>query len=157
MYNSNTPGKGRVLMHCSPLEGPNTESGHSIPYITVCDLWKNMLRAPSQLANLNSFPAPVFGNYAGSGTPVLSVAPGILRPHCPTCNSAPLHHCTPFRQGNLSQEISIGPDFELQGCITFLWQLTKALSPLSLLSPTLQKVGTSLFVEFQPFFPYISS
>ena len=74
------PNESRGLLHPSPLQRPSTESGHLTH--PVC----GTTHEPSPRL------APMLGNSASSGTPAPSVPPGILRPHCPSCGSAPFRH-----------------------------------------------------------------
>jgi len=79
-----------------PGEGAGSGSGFApswalawrlIPQLccVVHGLWQHQAERPLHGSPIaTSFPAPVLGNSGGSGTPVLSVTPGILRPHCPT-------------------------------------------------------------------------
>lgn len=70
-------------------------------HAAVCGLWWTMMSWKPLWSTLThtGFPAPVLGNSACSGTPVLSVTLGIVRPHCPTKDSALLHHLSPFQSG----------------------------------------------------------
>ena len=80
----------------------------------------------------------------------------------------PISLLSTFQAGKTQRQISKGPNFEPQDCITFLQLVYKGsfhpptfisryIPSISLLlTPTLQEVVTFLFVEFQLFFLYIS-
>lgn len=75
--------------------------------------WESLLC----LLTITSVNAPLLGHSIGSGFPVLSESPGILRPQRSTWISALFIHFALFRKGYLSlEQISV-----LQYYITFHW------------------------------------
>ena len=97
----------------------------TIPW-SVHSLWcMAQVGFSSRITDLNPFPAPVLGNFANSGSPAQAPLFFLCLRNTETSLSllwfCLFHHWALFMQGSLSQEqISKGPDFVLQSCITFL-------------------------------------
>lgn len=84
-------GVGGGLPRSSPLQGLDTDSGHLNGQGSLFMVnWAESLLLDSSTET--NFPAPMLGNSPDSGTFVLSVTLGTLRPHCPIWDSALLYH-----------------------------------------------------------------
>ena len=76
-------GQGGGSPHFCPLQGPRMEGGG--PIVPRLRFMANRAESPLPgLLTRAGFPIPILGNSASSGTPLLSMTLGILRPLCPT-------------------------------------------------------------------------